>query len=838
MDPIEVALRPALPPAFTAGRTGLLSVTEVDGCLRLENRFLAADLSTSSATVVSIRNLLTGHAFNLTDDCLAGSVSSDVGDAVWRLPTEPIAATPMKVDCPLTEQGQEVRFSNECGKTRVTVVYLLARNHFWLERRVIVEAEETSASVQSITYGRCTVPGAAVNELVLGAYDRPRLSTLPGDEAAGGVFAGMGWWFYNVDGGGTYRNDDMRFPVNEGFESAPWYLGVFQPEPGEPYPGWHWYKAFLQQRKDEYDRRPCWFHWNAGWGQWGIDMNHTDADVYFDLCQALGLDEVLFGSGICGLPLEEYAKLVQDCPVTNANFEKLRQRGLAGGCIESGARQDDYSDPAVLASKRKALETLAAHPAFGGLHFDFFYIDDSFRAKRMAADYLRRARELLPYTECHLGMAKYGPQYQREVQANHPTDLAESNLSVFSSDWLTWAAFRRSRIGWQHQYNYLIPEVGLYYFVTHYHNGGHPRKYTDPEPAQILYGLGAYCGCAFNFHDRFGYRNALVATTAFTPHVIFGYLERHMPEADVAFTRSFLAWVRSNVKVLRQARVCFENERGSVVSKVVDGKGAVYLLNYSPETTAFRLDAGSLGLDEIDLRELYPRRGPRLAVSAAGVEFEVPGESVIILEVNDGLCGDFPPTEQPVRIALDLAPTGDGRWQAEAAVPDIAAALAAAKDDTLPERILVIDLLGHSLGGAETGQQVEPDLVFYSRGGETPACLWEVFGVESNQLETWKVAPWAFADRAYFTMSFSSPPLLSDVAAGTTSLTVNGNAAPLMPRIDNRKEDPTLWECPLLVADVTDLLHFGQANEFVVQAEDLCGCAAKLVSAVAPARET
>src|SRR5262249_27188244 len=148
--------------------------------------------------------------------------------------------------------------------------------------------------------------------------------------------------------------------------------------------------------------------------------------------------------------------------------------------------------------------------------FDFFKAPDTYAAHRRVRDYFTAAHDQLDYTECHLGMAAYGPQFQRMVRVNHPTDIAGFDISHFPANWATFLAFRDSRREWQTKYDYLMPEDGLYYFVSHYANWGNPRRYSDPEPQQFLWRVPAYCGIQFNFHDTFGWRESIAAASAFT----------------------------------------------------------------------------------------------------------------------------------------------------------------------------------------------------------------------------------------------------------------------------------------------------------------------------------
>src|SRR5690606_1696167 len=138
----------------------------------------------------------------------------------------------------------------------VTIAYELEADNFWVDRRLLVDGGK--AIYDHLSYGKAAVPGGGIKSLELGKFDAPRLVST----GKGGIFAGVGWWFYDVENG-LYQNNAMNFETEDPFTSEPWYLGVFQPEEGEPYPGWFWYRTFLVERKLEHDQQRTYAIWNA-----------------------------------------------------------------------------------------------------------------------------------------------------------------------------------------------------------------------------------------------------------------------------------------------------------------------------------------------------------------------------------------------------------------------------------------------------------------------------------------------------------------------------------------------------------------------------------------------
>jgi hypothetical protein len=554
------------------------------------------------------------------------------------------------------------------------------------------------------------------------------------------------------------------------------------------------------------------FTWNAGWGQWGIDIDDPSAAEYLELMSRLGIDGVIFGSGGFGRGIAEYTDLVAGDERAQANLKVLKRLGVAGGTLNHGAKP--WDEPSKQAALRNELDRHVA-AGYGATAFDFFQSPDTYAAHRQVAEYFQSAREKLDYTECHLGMAAYGPQFQRMVRVNHPDDIAGFDISHFSANWATFLAFRQSRRNWQKKYDYLMPEDGLYYYLTHYANWGNPRRYTDPEPQQFLWSVPAYCGIGFNFHDAFGWRESIAAASAFTTAPVFGHVELKMPKRDVDFARRFFDWMRENADVLRRARMCFEDERACVVSKVADGSGLIYVVNYAPGGRDFKLILKTGHGKPLSIRQVYPsREAARPAQDDDPLRVSVRGESCVILEVN-GALKSLPPTSAS-RFPIDLAAARQGQsWRARFEMPDVRDALARAADPALPRELISLDQV----------QETRPDLLVEIAAGDdrrVPAVKWigkgklpkaflDVYQFRDSQaVETWKIVPWAYADRVWLVVRPARPVPLT---GPHPTASINGQSVALFPRVDHRFKDVADWNCPLYHADVTSLVRFGNANE-------------------------
>lgn len=768
-------VHPALPGQLTQRSQTPCSSAETRTGFRLANGFLAVTISRQDGLLTAVENRLTGQTFRLQgDQCGLAWHRDDEARRTWRSGGSGQFQARIQ-DAP---DQVELRLEQPWSGGRIAVVYRLRRDWFWVERHLEINpGGGPPPALDHLEYGRVSVPGLAERVLELGLYDRPRL--LSGGR--GGLFTGVGWWFYTVDGQGVYGNDTDGFPLQGPFMGEPFLVGVFQDEPGDSFPGWAWYKAYLQVKKEQEDRQGWYTSWNGGWGQWGLNIEDPATRPYIDLAQRLGLKMLLVGGGEVGYGTPRYMELAKTHAEAQANIAALREAGLVWGCLENGGRREGWLDESAM---REAAAVLEQSPALGlrAYCFDFFGAPNTYRAHRAVTDYFRACRRILDYTECHLGMAEYGPQFQREVLVNHPTDIGHDS-SRFSADWCTFLNFRRSRAEFQHRWNGLVPDYGMYYFLTHYANWGHPRTYADPEPQQLTYSPPAYCGLAYNFHDFHGFRASVAAAAAFSPFYVFGHLDLKMPAAEVDFARRFLAWVGDNAEVLRRGRVCLEDAGACVVSKVRDGRGAIFLVNYGPGTRVFRLFSalGAAGR----VRQVFPQADSQARDWPAGQDLTVTvrGESVAILDVNRGLRGCPPPDE--TRFPADVVWTSMAAGEAAGVfdLPDLAADLAAAADPSLPQDIVSLEQEGREYKNAGCGR-LSPEFI-------------AAHGMRDGKLvETWKMAPWAYGDRIWLVYR---PAVIYRAGQDLPRLTVNGAAIPLVPRLNYLDGNA----CTLFFADVT-----------------------------------
>lgn len=90
--------------------------------------------------------------------------------------------------------------------------------------------------------------------------------------------------------------------------------------------------------------------------------------------------------------------------------------------------------------------------------------------------------------------------------------------------------------------------------------------------------------------------------------------------------------------------------------------------------------------------------------------------------------------------------------------------------------------------------------------GSLPQVYRKAYGFDADHtIETWKIAHWAFADRAWLTYRPCKPIPLT---APQPCLQVSGEEVKLWPRIDYRSELDA-WSVPLYYADVTGWLRPG-----------------------------
>lgn len=801
-DVVECTVYPAVPDGLANYQEACRASREEDSIV-LANGYLSVAISSESGVIVAVENKLTGERYPVASDRTGVSFTNAAENRIeWYASDGNFQDFEVRIDRNGDDAcGVELMAKTEDGSATIVMTYSLAKDQFWVERRLSADSGQGKVNYDQLCYGRAEVPGGQVKPLKLGKFDSPRLVTA----GEGGLFAGVGWWFYEVEDG-LYQNTGMNYETEGRFDAEPWYLGVFKAEQGEPYSGWLWYRTFLQERKLAYDKQSSYSIWNARSGYDFRPISDPNILTFVDAATRIGLDGV--STGLASRIVEETERAATD-PAARQVVDAFTDKGVEFGLHEGDVRGRHWESDEALAKKLKAIDD-AWEQGIRNLTIDFFGVSDRFSDHRRATRFFRHVRERMSYSECHLGMAVYGPQFQREVLINHPTDLKGFDISRFSSDWATLVGFRQSRRRWQKTYEYLMPENGLYYFSTHYSN--FPRRYEDPEPQQFLFRADAWRGLAYAFHDKIGFRDSLAAQAAFSTFYVFGFFDSGIPERDAAFARDYLAWVKANTDVLSRGRVSMETDDAMVMSKIRDGRGAIFALNYTPGRKHFKM---KLALEEqveaIDVRQIYPVRGETVRLRSGEIlETGIPGERLAIFEVNDGLEG-LPP-ENPSDFPIDITgwkPAGDG-FQASFVIPDVRENLARQKDSTLPVRLVSAD-------------QTETEYVRSKQYGKSPGKLprefLEAYGFEEEKfLPTWKAVPWAFADRVWLVYVPAVPPTFQELEAQKPTVDVNGSKISMAPRVqyDPKGGDPKEWVVPMWFADVTEVANYGGSNNIIL----------------------
>jgi hypothetical protein len=814
--PISVAVNGSDPPGLDTRAAQQVSVQDKGDVVILANGFLRAEISSRSGVLLAVQNLITGERYVIENDVVGISVAAQGRNFDWTTSHARPGSVTIRTSVADARGAAQViaRHGTSSGGEDVAIVYDLNAKEFWLRRRLIY-TNDAKYTVDGLVYGALHVESSKNKQLNLGKFDRPTI----GHGKLGGLFGGVEHWFYQLDEGGIYRNDKTAWQQSGRFEAEPFYVGVFADAPGEPYAGWTWYRTYLDRaKKAAAAKHPTWLSWNAGWGQWGIDIDDATAGDYLRLMKNLGIDGVIFGSGGFGKGIARFAELAKTDLQTQVNVALLDELHIAGGTLNNGSKSwaDAEKFPALLDELHRYRSA-----GFRCTAFDFFESPDNYAAHRRVREYFAAAREQLDYTECHLGMAAYGPQFQRMVRVNHPNDIAGFDISHFSANWATFLAFRDSRREWQRKYDYLMPEDGLYYFVTHYANWGNPRRYTDPEPQQFLWSVPAYCGIGFNFHDTFGWRESIVAASAFTAAPVFGHIELKMPPRDVAFAKEFFAWMKQTAASMPPPRVCAETAEYCVVSRVRDGRGMIHVLNYLPGTRELDLKLSLIGpAKTIAIRQVYPVREDSGSYRDGDtLHVRVRGESSAIFALGDGSLP--PPPEHRSRFPIDveLARAGEA-WSGRFDMPDVRKSLAAGADSNLPRELISLEQVQDTrpellvdVGTDAGGKKFEPAVKWIGKG-KLPQSFIDVYGFRDGQaVETWKIVPWAYADRVWLVVRPVKPLPL---AGPHPTLKLNAAQVPLYPRVDHRVKDVAKWNCPLYHADVTAAVRFAQPNELQI----------------------
>jgi hypothetical protein len=278
-----------------------------------------------------------------------------------------------------------------------------------------------------------------------------------------------------------------------------------------------------------------------------------------------------------------------------------------------------------------------------------------------------------------------------------------------------------------------------------------------------------------------------------------------LPEREIKFALNYLKWVAENTDVLKLDRVCLENDDVCVISKLRNGKGAIFVLNYSPGRRSFKMKL-DIGTEyTMQIRQIYPvRKDPFETRDGESIKVNVRGESVVILDVNNGF-KTLPP-ENPSAFPIDLS-----NWEkcesgcyTNFTMPDIRELLARGNELNVPKELLSLE---------QQGERVDPTVDWLGRG-KLPEQFLKTYGFLDNKIvETWKLAPWAFADRVWLVYR---PAKSLPLCEALPTAQINGKTVSLIPRLDYRPEKTEDWRRPMFFADVTDVCKYGQNNSVIL----------------------
>ncbi|MGW8180108.1 MAG: hypothetical protein ACWGQW_15315, partial [bacterium] len=221
---ILCSIYPAVPARlFQSTGTGCSVDEDVDN-FTISNRYLAVVISKNTGLAVGLANRVVNASYKLVDD-----------DAGYRIkptgaqpPCEWWAVSPQaKKPAARVEQTHEsavLLLNSRVDGIDIELAYVIRNDQFWVERRLSIKKETELGHLDRLVYGRLNVPEGKSRVLELGRFDRPLLVEIGTD---GGLFAGVGWWFYQVDTSGRYLNQDMDYECGREFRGEPWYLSVF-----------------------------------------------------------------------------------------------------------------------------------------------------------------------------------------------------------------------------------------------------------------------------------------------------------------------------------------------------------------------------------------------------------------------------------------------------------------------------------------------------------------------------------------------------------------------------------------------------------------------------------
>ena len=676
---------------------------------------------------------------------------------------------------------------------------------------------------------------------------------LPGEE--GGLFSCIEFPYYQteVNDQSIFQGYQLsRIIEPEGaYKSQILTLGVFRNEEGSE----AWFREYLAATDPPFKEIPTLLH--HGFGQGDLFPWSESLERYYELEDELDLSIIYFaGSGnVANRSLEArepYREGLKSLtkrgkrPVTNVGWSPRRE----GTCFVERVQEMEILVEGLAEMGYRVINhdgLNSPHCRDGDCSHDPEDPVQRFQDYEGLIGVFRKAAAAgIDYQEGHIGFWSLGPFAARELSVIHAYDwqVFPQHLSAGQAIFETW--LDKTKTSYK---RYLLPIYKYRGQVSYYRLWEEDKHPLPAGDVIVSWNWNRQDG---GFHDAIGWRNALVGAMAMGVNFNFSYLAPDILEEDLAFTRKWLEWEKDHVEELLRLRLCADDPLVDVISKTGKNGGFVFCMNRDWLDRTVEVEI-ALPVNTWEVKEIYPIER-FLGGSASGnfesgesIRLHLAPKSVVVLELRpaaaDGSVrvfgakvlttreNDRGGIEADLSIPVDIPKTTIG-FRSEGRLQDIQVDLSQRfyvpglvdwaregetfvtsftlpevqtagqdSDEAVPATVRIVDEL------SETADRLVRQLLDLPTTGDL-------------NVDTWRMYPWAFANKVYLVLEFDSAPEVSEEHLMSPRVGVNGQDVTVAPKFRFGRGEEDLLLSNFFFSDVTQFLRSGSENRIEVTPPD------------------